>query len=163
MYLVLQVLSLLVVAVAMALVLAHALELPGKLRLDRDAYMIVQPIYYPGFTWGGVSEPLGLLLLAVLAVLAPAGTAEFWLVLGALGALALMHAAYWLLTHRVNRFWLAGTELEGMGKGFFGTGGRDEGAAPDWTELRDRWEGSHVIRAALGVLSFVLLAAAVAM
>jgi hypothetical protein len=40
-------------AVAMALSLAHALEFPGKLRLGKDAYLAVQQIYYPGFTFGG--------------------------------------------------------------------------------------------------------------
>jgi hypothetical protein len=40
-------------AVTMALSLAHALELPGKLRLGKEQYLAVQPIYYPGFTIGG--------------------------------------------------------------------------------------------------------------
>jgi hypothetical protein len=57
----LEILTVLVVAVAMALALAHALELPGKLRLTKAQYLAVQPIYYPGFTIGGVAEPLGLL------------------------------------------------------------------------------------------------------
>jgi hypothetical protein len=37
----------------MALSLAHALEFPGKLRLGKDAYLAVQQIYYPGFTFDG--------------------------------------------------------------------------------------------------------------
>jgi hypothetical protein len=49
------------VAVAMALPLSHALELPGKMRLSKDQYLGMQPIYYPGFTIGGIAEPLGLL------------------------------------------------------------------------------------------------------
>lgn len=32
----------------MAPALAHAMEYPGKMRLSRDAYLTVQPIYYPG-------------------------------------------------------------------------------------------------------------------
>lgn len=35
-------------------------------------------------------------------------------------------------------------------------------AGPDWTHLRDRWEYSHVVRAALCLLSLILLVAAVA-
>src|SRR5262249_59796352 len=42
-------------AVGMGLSLAHALELPGKRRLSRDAYFAVQTIYYPGFT---IAAPL---------------------------------------------------------------------------------------------------------
>ena len=44
----LQIVALMLVAVAMALSLAHALELPGKMRLGKDAYLSVQTIYYPG-------------------------------------------------------------------------------------------------------------------
>lgn len=48
MFLVLQVASVFLAAVAMALSLAHTLELPGKLRLDKQTYCAMQPIYYPG-------------------------------------------------------------------------------------------------------------------
>src|SRR5690554_5131958 len=59
-----QVATLLCVAIAMAFSLAHALELPGKMRLGREAYLTVQPIYYPGFTFGGfIGEACGMLLL----------------------------------------------------------------------------------------------------
>jgi hypothetical protein len=40
----------------MALSLAHALEVPGKLRLNKEQYLAVQTIYYPGFTLGGIAE-----------------------------------------------------------------------------------------------------------
>jgi hypothetical protein len=53
MFFALQVATVFLVSIAMALSLAHALELPGKLRLDKEAYLTVQPIYYPGFTIGG--------------------------------------------------------------------------------------------------------------
>ncbi|TIX44521.1 MAG: DUF1772 domain-containing protein, partial [Mesorhizobium sp.] len=49
----LMIATLLLVAVSMALSLAHALELPGKLRLKEATYRSVQAIYYPGFTIGG--------------------------------------------------------------------------------------------------------------
>ena len=41
---VLQVLSVILVVLAMVPALAHALELPGKLRLTKEAYFAVQPI-----------------------------------------------------------------------------------------------------------------------
>jgi hypothetical protein len=53
----LKIVTVLLVAVAMDMVLAHALELPGKLRLPKDQYLAVQAIYYPGFRFGGVAEP----------------------------------------------------------------------------------------------------------
>lgn len=55
---ILQVLSILLAAFTMAQMVAHALEFPGKRRLDRDTYLKVQAIYYPGFTIGGAFEPL---------------------------------------------------------------------------------------------------------
>jgi hypothetical protein len=44
MLVVVQVVSTFLVSVAMALSLSHALELPGKMRLDKKAYFTVQPI-----------------------------------------------------------------------------------------------------------------------
>src|SRR5262245_9960046 len=66
---VLQILTLLFMSIAMALSLAHALEFPGKLRLSRKDYETVQEIYYPGFTYGGASEGIGLLLLLILLLI----------------------------------------------------------------------------------------------
>jgi hypothetical protein len=151
------------VAVAMALALAHALEWPGKRRLSKEEYLIVQPIYYPGFTFGGASEPLAILVVIVLLTVTPAGTTVFWLTAAALAALIAMHAAYWLLTHPVNNFWLRDFRLKGAGARFFSLGiSRRNGVEPSWKRLRDRWEYSHILRAGLGLASLVLLAAAIA-
>jgi hypothetical protein len=160
---VLQVLAVLLVAVAMALALAHALELPGKLRLPKDQYLAVQPIYYPGFTIGGAAEPLGLVTVLVLLLSTPAGRLEFWLMVGAFAALLAMHAAYWLLTHPVNNFWLKGFKLKRLGAGFFAFDPfkrTPDSGSEEWTLLRDRWEFSHVVRAGLGVLSLTFLVTA---
>jgi hypothetical protein len=159
----LEILAVVTVAVAMALSLAHALELPGKLRLSRDQYLAMQPIYYPGFTIGGMAEPAGILLVLLLMLLTPTGATGFWLTAGALAALLAMHAAYWLLTHPVNNFWLRDTGLEGAGARFFSFGSPERVDAGDgWVTLRDRWEFSHVVRAILGMIGLILLAAAVA-
>lgn len=163
----LQILSIVLVAIVMTPALAHALELPGKLRLGKEAYLAVQPIYYPGFTIAGVAEPVAVLVLLLLALVTPGGTAGFWLTLGAFAALLVMHLVYWVLTHPVNKFWLEDFRLKGVGASFFGAdpfrrGGSRERPAPlEWTALRDRWEYSHVIRAALATLSLILLAAGV--
>jgi hypothetical protein len=162
MMLALQILAVLLVAIAMALALAHALELPGKLRLSKDDYLAVQKIYYPGFTIGGMAEPLALVVVLALMLLTPQ-RAAFWLTTGALAALVLMHAAYWLVTHPVNNFWLKDVRLTSAGAGFFAFNPqRWSGRQPDWTELRDRWEFSHVARAGFGFVSLILLVSAVA-
>ena len=77
MFSVLQVLTVMLVAVAMTLALAHALELPGKMRLAKDAYYAMQPIYYPGFTIGGFAEPAGMILTIILLFFTSVGSADF--------------------------------------------------------------------------------------
>lgn len=159
---ILKILALWATSVAMGLSLAHALELPGKLRLDRQDYFTAQKIFYPGFTWGGASEPLAALLLLALAVLAPIGGLAFWLWLAAAIAMILVQLVYWFVTQPVNRHWMKDVDLTGAGKMFFQTGpAADPGA--DWTGLRDRWEYSHVTRAILSTLSLLLALAALVM
>jgi MFS superfamily sulfate permease-like transporter len=151
----LQPICLIIVVLAMVPALAHALELPGKLRLGRDAYFAVQPIYYPGFTIAGLAEPVAIVLCIVLLVVTPRATAEFWWSLAALVALLAMHAVYWLFTHPVNRFWLRGEKVGGAGRRFFSAGASM--GSEDWKMLRDRWEYSHVARATLAFFSFIAL------
>ena len=156
----LQLATLLMAVVAMVPALAHALELPGKLRLAREAYFTVQPIYYPGFTFAGFAEPLALLCTGALLFLTPRGSADFWLAATAFGGLAAMHAVYWVVTHPVNKYWLRGEKLGAAGTGFFSLGSKPE--TSDWRAMRDRWEYSHVVRAALAFLSMLALALALA-
>jgi hypothetical protein len=164
---VLQALSLILVVLAMVPALAHALELPGKLRLTKDAYFAVQPIYYPGFTIAGISEPVAIISTIVLLILTPQGGADFWLTLAALVGLIGMHAVYWLFTHPVNNFWLQSEKLSSFGSGFFSLGSaskersQSDAGTVDWRKLRDRWEYSHVVRAGLAFLSFITLVIAI--
>ncbi|SRR5712691_158882 len=81
MLLTLQVTAVLMVALAMSMALAHALELPGKLRRDEQSYVAVQTIYYPGFTIGGIGEPLaaiGILILCCFPVITALRFGGFW-------------------------------------------------------------------------------------
>ena len=79
-----------------------------------------------------------------------------------------MHAVYWILTHPVNKFWLKDHEMAALGTGFFGLGSKtDHGsnAVPrqdGWARYRDRWEYSHVLRAALSAVARVSIIVAVA-
>ncbi|MGH8604812.1 MAG: DUF1772 domain-containing protein [Gammaproteobacteria bacterium] len=166
MFSVLQVLTVILVAVAMALSLAHTLELPGKMRLEQETYYAMQPIYYPGFTIGGISEPAGIILTIILLFLTPMGSPDFWLTLVALFGLIGMEAVYWLFTHPVNKFWVEGEKLDRFSSRFFSFGANrsrleNETRPPDWTELRDRWEYSHVARAGFGLVSLIALVIAI--
>jgi len=100
----LKICAVMIVAVAMNMALAHALELPGKLRLSKEQYLAVQAIYYPGFTFGGITEPLGVIVTALLVWLLPAESLGFWLTIGACVALMLMHATYWLMIPSSEQF-----------------------------------------------------------
>jgi hypothetical protein len=155
---VLKLASLLLVVATVIPSAAHALELPGKLRLNREQYLAVQPIYYPGFTIVGAAEPLTIIVLAILLASTPRGTPAFWLMAGALLATVLTHLLYWILTAPVNKIWLRNEALSGGAQQFFAASGSL--AETDWTLLRDRWERSHVCRAATSVIALVLLAIA---
>jgi Domain of unknown function (DUF1772) len=151
----LQILAAVLVGLSAAMGLAHVLELPGKLRLSEEQYRLVQPIYYPGFTIGGfVGEFGGILATAILVAIAP--SRAFGATLGALIALLAMHGVYWVMTHPVNKSWLAGERVHGAGRAFFAVGGAPR-AQGDWRDLRDQWEMSHVIRAALALVALALL------
>ncbi|OSZ71136.1 hypothetical protein [Hydrogenophaga sp.] len=160
MILALSLLALLLVAVTMGLSFAHALEFPGKLRLDEKTYRAVQAIYYPGFTIGGLIGEFGsmLVLSALLFLLSP-GTPRFWWVAGTLGLMVGVHAIYWVVTHPVNSHWLKGTDLDGVSSMFFGWF-----ASPDatWTHMRNVWEWSHVARAIVSFLGFLSMTLSIA-
>jgi hypothetical protein len=161
----LQVLSLLLVAMAMSFALAHAAELPGKRRLDRDTYLAMQTVYHPGFTVGGISEPASIVSLAALLLITPPrNAAAFGWTCAALAAVIGMQVVYWLVTHPINRFWLKGRDLPSASATFFGAGGgasTTEYNSADWVSIRDRWEYSHVLRACFAAFGLVSLAIAV--
>jgi hypothetical protein len=159
-YVVLQILAIMLAAVTMGLALAHALELPGKLRLDREHYLATQTIYYPGFTLGGLAEVGSILAVGALLVMTATGSVQFWLMAGALAALIAVQAIFWLLTQPVNRYWLQTTQLSPAATRFFRAG--DAAPQGEWTAMRDRWERSHVLRAIAAVLALTLLTSAVA-
>jgi hypothetical protein len=157
----LKLVSLLLVVATVIPTVAHALELPGKLRLTHEQYLAVQPIYYPGFTIIGAAEPLSIIVLAALLALAPGGAASFWLIAAGLVASVVTHVLYWTLTAPVNKVWLRNEALSGSAQRFFGAGGSL--TESDWTMLRDRWERSHLYRAATSVSALILVAVAVLM
>lgn len=148
-------------AVVMGQALAHALEMPGKMRLTRDQYYAVQTIYYPGFTIGGIAEPLAILAAAAALLLAAAESEILWLIAGALAALVLTQLLFWLVVQPVNRQWLGSVKLSGAAEHFFRTGEAGE-LSGDWTRLRDRWEKGHAARSLTSAAALLLLLLAMA-
>ena len=101
-----------IVAIPMAAAVAHALEMPGKLRLGRDDYLTVQAIYYPGFTRAGIAEPVAIVALLLLAFLTPRRHC------GVLAApsersqpCSPMVGIFWTRTQPVNRVWVKDLDL----------------------------------------------------
>jgi hypothetical protein len=166
MLLALQVATVFLTGVAMTMALAHALEFPGKLRLDEQTYMAVQMIYYPGFTLGGIGEGLAILATLILIIVKRDDGAAFWWALAAFVALLVMHTVFWVVTQPVNRYWLKNKRLGTVGSKFFALDRekRSESSAVDhnWKKFRDRWEYSHLVRAALSVIALIAVAVAIA-
>jgi hypothetical protein len=66
------------------------------------------------------------------------------------------------VTHPVNQFWVEGQNLNRLGPDFSHLAQkrlalRTSRRAPDWKQLRDRWEYSHVARAVLMLASIAAL------
>ncbi|MBW8745695.1 MAG: DUF1772 domain-containing protein [Sphingomonas sp.] len=143
-------------AMVMGLALAHGLEMPGKMRLEREYYYAVQTIYYPGFTLGGMTEPLAIITTASVLLIGGISEGRFWLVAGAVIALVLTQLLFWIVVQPVNRQWLGSVRLSGAAEHFFRTG---EAGGPTrvWTRLRNRWELGHLVRAATATAAFILL------
>src|SRR4029453_15606833 len=130
-YIAFQIMTVMLAAVTMALSLAHALELPGKLRLNKEQYLAVQAIYYPGFTLGGIAEFVSMVAALILLTLTPRNSPQFSLVAGALAALVAVQVIFWTMTQPVNKYWLQNTELSPVATRFFQT--RRAGPAGYWT------------------------------
>jgi hypothetical protein len=161
-----EVFTIFMTAVSMSLALAHALEFPGKLRLDEQTYTAVQAIYYPGFTIGGAAEPIASITTLILLLIMKSRTEQFSGLLVAFVALAAMQIVFWWVTQPVNRYWLKNQKLSKAGAKFFNTGSLDVTSRAgtrdvDWRYLRNRWEYSHLARAVLSVIAFIAITVAV--
>lgn len=154
------VLAALSTTMAMVPAVAHALEWPGKRRLDREEYRTVQRIYYPGFTIAGVAEVPSIILTAVALGFSQPGSLDLVLRTVALVGLIAVHGVYWVRVHPVNAFWVEGEDLSKLGAGFFAVrtrSGNTRRGSVTWTGLRDRWEAGHLARAVLAVVSVAAL------
>lgn len=159
--LLLQVVAVTLVAGTMALALAHALEFPGKMRLSRAKYIATQSIYYPGFSVGGIAEPVSVVATLILALLTPHCNPAFGWTMAAFVALAVTHLVYWMVTHPVNRFWMTGV-AQGVASRFFSFSPLQRAGTPGSEQnqrerLRNTWEYSHMARAALATTGLVCL------
>jgi hypothetical protein len=126
-------------ALALGAAMAHALELPNKIALPRDAYFIVQGVYAG---WDRLGYFLGVELLSMVAV-AYLGRAErgvLWSTVIALMWLLAAQAVFWIYTYPAN------------------VATQNWTAIPDnWPYLRDTWEYSHAAGAAFQAMAMAAL------
>lgn len=130
-------------ALALGAALAHLLELPNKLRLPVEEYLVVQQIY---FGW----DRLGYLIAAQFAAIVASAfcvrhnARALRATLAALACLLVAQAIFWTLTYPINVATANWTMLP-----------------DDWTALRNRWEFSHAAGALFqaGAMAALIVAA----
>jgi hypothetical protein len=128
---VLRLLTVLFTAVAMAAGFAHLLELPNKMRLSRDDYLVVQQIYR-GWALLGVVVVGALVTTLLVTFRLRARPPEFYLSLTAAVCIALTLVVFFLFTYPANRQTRNWTMLP-----------------ENWETLRRQWEYSHAVGAGL--------------
>lgn len=132
-------LSLLFAALVLAPAMAHLLELPNKIGLSREEYLVVQQIYN-GWQLLGIVVYGALLSTLALAILVRRQPKAFGLTLAAFLCLLAAHALFWIYTFPANRETLYWTVLP-----------------ENWMVLREQWEYSHAAGAVLNLAAFILL------
>ena len=130
--------SVLLVAIAMAAGWAHLLELHAKLRLDREEYLIVQQIYR-GWALLGIVILGALFSTIALAVRGREPLLRRYAAIAA-GCIALSLVVFFAFTYPVNQITGNWTQVP-----------------PDWDQLRQRWEWSHAVNAMLYLTALAML------
>jgi hypothetical protein len=133
--------AVLTTALALAPAMAHALELPNKIRMEREDYLNAQRLYR-GWQFVGIAV-IGALASTIL-LLRVSSSREFPFSLVAVLSVAATQVVFWVFTFPVNRRTSNWTH-----------------APANWRALRARWEFSHDGSAALNLLALVCVAFAV--
>ncbi|HEV7265090.1 MAG TPA: hypothetical protein VGN83_09250 [Falsiroseomonas sp.] len=122
----------------------HVLEIPGKLRLGAEAWLVVQQNLYPGYAVAGAVSLLGAPLACAAFAWSVRGTAEAraaWIA----AALVLAGLVAWALVVAPVNTKIAAAATP----------------PPGWTGLRDRWEAGHATVFVLAAAGFLVLLRAV--
>jgi len=131
--------SLLFVALILAPSMAHLLELPNKIGLSHEEYLVVQQIY-SGWALLGIVVAGALLSTLVLTIMVRRQPRVFALTLAAFLCALAAHVAFWTFTFPANRETSNWTVLP-----------------ENWMTLRAQWEYSHAAGAVLNLVAFIML------
>jgi hypothetical protein len=138
--------ALFAVALTLGLTFAHVLEIPGKLRLGGDQWLIVQQNLYIGFgTVGAIIEIAGIILVWLLLFMSRHHRAAFYWVLVAASCVTAGLGVWFRLVSPMNAI-VSGSMAASL--------------PADWTAVRNQWEVGQAIHAALFALGFGFLLAA---
>ena len=132
-------LALLFVVLAMVPAFAHLLELPNKIGLPRDEYLVVQQIYR-GWALLGIVVFGALLSTLILTVILRQQRRPFILSLIAFLCIVGTQVVFWTFTYPTNQETQNWTILP-----------------EHWPALRRQWEYSHATSAGLNFIAFVAL------
>jgi len=138
---VIELLALVLTALALVPAAAHVIEMPNKMPLPRDAYLTVQRVYR-GWSYAGIVVIAAIIATLWLAVIST-GRAEVPAAI-AFSCILMTQAVFWGFTFPVNRRTHNWTEVP-----------------EDWELLRDRWEFSHAASAFLIFTALVCVTLAV--
>jgi hypothetical protein len=134
-------------ALAIALPLAHLLEMPAKRAFEPELYRVINQNLYWGFgTFGAAIEVAAVLACLGLAFVVRRRRPAFALTLSAAVLTVAAHVVFWMFIAPVN------AEIAAWAPG---------GVPEGWTALRDRWEFAHAVRALLFIGGFGFLLASV--
>ena len=135
--------SLLFAALALAPTMAHLLELPNKINLPREEYLVVQQIYRG---WALLGFVVGGALLSTLALtfLVRRSPRSFAFSLTAFLCIVGTQIVFWSITYPAN----AATQNWTM-------------LPENWQVLRRQWEYSHAASAVLNLAALIALIASV--
>jgi len=116
-------------ALTMGGALAHLLELPAKIRMPAEEYLVVQQLY---FGWYRLAYLIGVQVFSIVlsAFLVRHDARALRPMLIALGCVLAAQAVFWTLTYPANVATANWTMLP-----------------DDWEPLRSRWEYSHALGA----------------
>jgi hypothetical protein len=135
--------SLLFTALAMIPAMAHLLELPNKIRMAAEQYLVVQQIYR-GWAFAGIVVVGAFVSTLALTIISRRERPAFaWALMGLL-CVAATQVMFWLFTYPVNQ------------------ATQNWSVLPDnWLALREQWEYSHAASALLNLTAFIAVSALV--
>jgi len=138
-------LTIMLTAFSLSLNMAHLLELPQRMKFDRDLWVrvtVVEGVYRFFGSVGAVFEMGAIVAACALAFALRGRGAAFRLALGGAICLALAFGSWLMFVAPANaQFagWLTGP------------------IPPDWSRWRDQWEYTHAINAAIKMTGLSLL------